>query len=141
MNYMMVFARTVVKMIYQDSLNKKIIHNFLQQYLPKYKITITVKQKQLQDNYGELYINDHNYRPRSFTVYIDKNLTNKKYINTLLHELWHIYQFVTGTVKVKHNRTYHNNIDVTDIPDEERLFEQEAEAMESQLKKIFFTSQ
>ena len=133
---MMACVRLVAKMIYQDSLNKKIIHNFLQQYLPKYKITITVKEKQLQDNYGELYIDDHNYRPRSFTVYIDKNLTKKKYINTLLHELWHIYQFVTGTVKVKHNRTYHNNIDVTDEPEEDLEFEKEAERMEEKLLKV-----
>jgi hypothetical protein len=136
---MMVFARTVIKMIYQDSLNKKIINKFLQQYLPKYKIKIIVKRKQLQDNWGELYIDDHNYRPRSFTVYIDKNINNKKYVDTLLHELWHIYQFVTGTVKIKHNRTYHNNIDVTDELEEDLEFEQEAERMETELKKIFLT--
>ena len=119
----------------------KLAKKFLKVYLPKHKINISIKRKKLDGNYGELYIDDHNYRPRSFVIYIDKEINNELYTKTLLHELWHIYQFVTGIVKVKHNRTYHNNIDVTDIPDKERLFEQEAEAMESQLKKIFFTTQ
>lgn len=115
-----------------------IVNQFLKLYLPKHKIKVYLKRKNLKNNYGELYINDHNYRPRSFTVYIDKNLSNKKYLDTLLHELWHIYQFVTGIVKVKHNRIYHNNIDVTDEPENELEFEKEAERMEEVLKKIFF---
>jgi hypothetical protein len=117
----------------------KLAKEFLKLYLPKHKINISIQRKKLNDNYGELYIDDYNYRPRSFVIYIDKEINNELYTKTLLHELWHIYQFVTGTVKIKHNRTYHNNIDVTDEPEEDLEFEKEAEQMEEELKKIFFT--
>lgn len=110
--------------------NSLIIKWFLKKYLPRYKIKIKIQRKLLKDNYGELYIEDYNYRPRSFKIYIDKNLNNKKYITTLLHELWHIYQFVVGKVKIRYNKTYYNNIDVTNIDDKNRLFEIEAEKME-----------
>lgn len=80
-----------------------------------------------------MYIDDHNYRPRSFTIYIDKNINKNLYIKTLLHELWHIYQFVTGTVKIKHNRTYHNSVDVTDELEDKLQFEKEAVRMEKVL--------
>ena len=116
----------------------KLAKEFLKLYLPKHKINISIKRKKLNDNYGELYIDDYNYKPRSFVIYIDKEINNELYTKTLLHELWHIYQFVTGTVKIKHNKTYHNNIDVTDEPEENLEFEKEAEQMEEELKKIFF---
>jgi len=107
-----------------------IIDWFLKKYLPRYKIKIKIQRKLLKYNYGELYIEDSTYKPRSFKIYIDKNLSNKKYNSTLLHELWHIYQFVVGIVKIRYNKTYYNNIDVTNIDDKNRLFEIEAEKME-----------
>lgn len=114
----------------------KLEKKFLKVYLPRHKINISIKRKKLDSNYGELYIDDHNYRPRSFTIVIDKEISNTMYNKTLLHELWHIYQFVTGTVKIKHGRTYHNNIDVTDEPEEDLEFEKEAEQMEEELLKV-----
>ena len=115
----------------------KIIQWFLKEYLPRYKLKIVVQHKHLEDNYGELYIEDSYKKPRSFKILIHKNITDSLYIETLLHELWHIYQFVTGEVKIEDNRTYHHNIEVDPLLEEELLFEKEAELMEGLLKKNF----
>jgi hypothetical protein len=115
----------------------KIIQWFLKEYLPRYKLKIVIRHKNLEDNYGELYIEDSYKKPRSFKILIHKDITNLLYIETLLHELWHIYQFVKGEVKIENNRTYHHNIEVDPLLEEECLFEKEAELMEDVLKKNF----
>lgn len=83
---------------------------------------------------------DNNFRPRDFMIYIEKRLSPEEYQLTLFHELWHIHQYVTGKLKMRHNKIYHNNVDVTDEPDDETEHEQEAVRMEEILLKQYLHS-
>lgn len=112
---------------------------FLKLYLPKHKIKIKVLQKDSKDNYGELFILDSFYRPRSFEIHLDKNLDSLRYDLTLLHELWHIWQFVNKQLVIKKDKTFYKGRDVTTIPYDMQAYEKEAESMEKRLYQQYVT--
>ena len=41
-------------------------------------------------------VNGSTSRPRSFLVEIHNTLEEEDYIKVLLHELWHVYQYIKG---------------------------------------------
>lgn len=59
-------------------------------------VTIKVKFVSNTENYGEVEITDYNLKgyPRDFTLYIDKNISEKEKIRTIAHELVHVKQYL-----------------------------------------------
>jgi len=115
------------------------INWFLKLYLPKYKIKIKVIRRTLQDNDGELFILDYYYRPRNFEIHIDRNLDSLQHDLTLLHELWHIYQYVKRQVVIKRDKTFYKGRDVSTISYKMRAYEVEALNMEKHLYQKYIT--
>lgn len=83
--------------------------------------------------YGLCSVLDSDYRPRSFLVEVHNHLDNENYTKTLLHELWHVKQFVSGDMKDKRSKRYWKGIDISDVDYENDPSEIEAEKMENVL--------
>ena len=89
---------------------------FIQKYLPKHKIEITVNHRGLarEGVYGWCTVMDCNYRPREFEIELHNQMNNDLYLQTLFHELWHVYQHVMGNLKDKHGKRLWRGIDHTE---------------------------
>ena len=116
-----------------------VVEWFVMNYLPRYKIDITIHHRgMLRDGvFGWVGVLDCDYRPREFEIEIHNRLTPKDYIQTLLHELWHVYQHVTGNLKEIRGKSLwkgidHSNTDYSDLP-----WEIEAEKMEEILYNLY----
>lgn len=64
-------------------------------------ITIDIKFHKLGgDTWGLCDYEEDSYRPKEFTIYIDRRLTNEKdIISTVAHEMVHVWQYSTGKFK------------------------------------------
>ena len=49
------------------------------------------------------------FRPRNFEIEIDTHLDKETYTKTLLHEMFHMKQFIDGTLKTKWSKMYYKN--------------------------------
>ena len=69
-----------------------IVEWFIETYLPRYKLDITVNHRGLvrEGVYGWCTVMGSNYRPREFAIEVHNQLDEKHYTKTLLHELWHV---------------------------------------------------
>lgn len=74
---------------------------FLNKFLPRHKINIEILHRGLKNEgvYGWCTVQDCDWRPRNFLIEIQCNLSEKYYIQTLLHELYHCYQHVKGDLR------------------------------------------
>ena len=79
---------------------------FLNKFLPRHKVDVEILHRGLRREkvYGYCDFVDEAHRPRHFlielTTYMDKEL----YIKTLLHELVHLRQWVTGSLQVRYGK-------------------------------------
>jgi uncharacterized protein (DUF608 family) len=60
-------------------------------------------------------------------------MNSDHYLQTLFHELWHVYQHVMGNLKDKHGKRLWRGIDYTETDYEDQPWEIEARQMEEQL--------
>ena len=89
-----------------------IIEWFKAKYLPNHHLDITVAHRGLKREYalGFCTVMDCDHRPREFLIELETTLDNEKYIITLLHELWHVYQHVTGSLRTKRGIKHWKNV-------------------------------
>ena len=115
---------------------------FAETYLPNHKIFINVDHKGLlrEGVFGWAWVVPPDHRPREFEVEIHNRLTPQDYTSTLLHELWHVYQHVTGQLKDKYNKRYWKGIDHSETDYEDQPWEVEAHKMEKILLKQYLTT-
>ena len=115
---------------------------FAETYLPNHKIFINVDHKGLlrEGVFGWAWVVPPDHRPREFEVEIHNRLTPEDYTSTLLHELWHVYQHVTGQLKDKYNKRYWKGIDHSETDYEDQPWEVEAHKMEKILLKQYLTT-
>jgi hypothetical protein len=108
---------------------------FVKKHLPKHKIEIVVNHRgMLRDGvYGWVGVTDCDYRPRSFEIEMHNRLDIDHYTRTLLHELWHVYQHVTGALKDKHGKRHWRGIDFSQTDYEDQPWEHQAFQMEEVL--------
>ena len=68
------------------------------QYLPRHHLDISVVHRGLKREgvTGWCMVNGSTSRPRSFLVEIHNTLEEEDSIKVLLHELWHVYQYIKG---------------------------------------------
>jgi hypothetical protein len=90
---------------------------FLNKFLPRHKIYVEIVHRGLKREcvYGYCNYTGESYRPREFLIELDTHMNRELYIKTLLHELVHLRQWVTGTLRTKRGKRYYNSINVEDI--------------------------
>jgi len=118
-----------------------IVSWFAETYLPNHKIFINVDHKGLRREsvFGWAWVVPPDHRPREFEIEIHNRLSVELYTETLLHELWHVYQHVTGQLKDKYNKRYWKGIDHSETDYEDQPWEKEAHKMEKILVKEYLT--
>ena len=113
---------------------------FVDEYLSRYNIDINVHHCRLinrESVYGWCWATDCDYRPREFDIEIDNQLPMHMYIETLLHELWHVYQHVKGDLKDKYGKRLWKGVDHSKIDYEKQPWEKEAVKMEQILYRQY----
>ena len=90
---------------------------FLNQFLPRHKLYVEIVHRGLKREgaYGYCDIAGESYRPREFLIELDTYMNQELYIQTLLHELVHLQQWVTGSLRAKGDKRYYNSVNVEDI--------------------------
>jgi len=114
---------------------------FFDKYLPRHKIDLTIVHRGLRREsvFGWANIEDDTYRPRCFLIEIQSNLNSHTYSTILLHELWHVYQWVMGDLKEKRLKRIWKGIDHTETDYQDQPWEQEASSMEQKLYLEYLT--
>jgi hypothetical protein len=112
---------------------KEVVSWFMGKFLPRHHIEISVVHRGLKREgvYGWCTVEDCDYRPRSFLIEIHNGLSFDDYLTTILHELWHVYQFVKGDLKDRKSKRYWKNSEISDVGYEDDPSEKEAHEMES----------
>ena len=115
---------------------------FVGKYLPRHKLDITVNHRGLlrEGVYGWCSVEDCNHRPRAFEIELHNKMDTSQYSQTLLHELWHVYQHVKGSLKDKRGKRLWKGIDHTLVDYDDQPWEQEANTMEVTLLKEYLTT-
>ena len=113
---------------------------FVNEYLSRYNIDINIHHCRLVNRegvYGWCWATDCDYRPREFDIEIHNQLPIHMYIETLLHELWHVYQHVKGDLKDRYGKRCWKGVDHSKIDYENQPWEKEAVKMEQILYRKY----
>ena len=115
---------------------------FVDRYLPRHKLVINVDHKRLlrEGIFGWVWAADCDYRPRDFEIELHNHMDPEHYTKTLLHELWHVYQHVKGSLKDKRGKRFWRGIDCSKIDYEDQPWEQQALQMEEILFEEYLTN-
>jgi hypothetical protein len=105
---------------------------FLNKFLPRHKIHVEILHRGLKREcvYGYCDFVGESYRPREFLIELDTHMHEDLYIQTLLHELVHLRQWVMGSLRQKRGKMYYGkecveNIEYWHQPHEVEAREQE----------------
>lgn len=122
---------------------RHLVEWFYDKYLKDYEIEIEVFHRGLKREgvVGWCDIQDCDENPRSFLIEVQSRLNEKDYLTTLCHEMWHVYQFVKGDLKIKSSKTYYKGVSMEDIDYSEQPFELEAYQKENKLYQEYIISQ
>ena len=117
----------------------RIVDWFVNEYLPRHKVEINIDHKGLlrERVFGWAWVVPPDHRPREFEIEIHNRLSPEAYTETLLHELWHVYQHVTGQLKDKYNKRYWKGIDHSETNYDDQPWEKDAHRMEKILYKRY----
>ena len=120
---------------------ESIVNWFVDTYLPNHKLFLNIDHKGLlrESVFGWAWVVPPDHRPREFEVEIHNRLSVEDYTETLLHELWHVYQHVTGQLKDKYNKRYWKGIDHSKTDYADQPWEVEALSMEKILYREYIT--
>ena len=80
---------------------------FLSKFLPRHKIEVEILHRGLKRErvYGYCDFTDENHkRPREFLIELDTHMSEELYIQTLLHELVHLRQWVLGSLQLRYGK-------------------------------------
>ena len=112
---------------------------FVNKHLPNHKVIINVDHLGLlhEGVFGWMWTADCDYRPRDFEIEIHNRMNPEDYTKTLLHELWHLYQHVTGQLKDKYKKRLWKGVDHSKTDYEDQPWEKEAIKMEEILYREY----
>ena len=118
---------------------ERVVNWFVDKHLSNYKLIINVDHKGLlrEGIFGWVWAADCDYRPRDFEIELHNRMTPEHYTQTLLHELWHVYQHVSGQLKDKYKKRLWKGIDHSQTDYENQPWEKEANQMEEILFKQY----
>ena len=105
---------------------------FLNQFLPRHKIYVEIVHRGLKREkvYGWCDYTGESYRPREFLIELDTYMNEELYIKTLLHELVHLQQWVTGSLRAKRGKRYYGSVNVEELDYDDQPHEIEAREQE-----------
>ena len=108
---------------------------FLNKFLPRHKIYVEILHRSLKRDgvYGWCDILGESYRPREFLIELHTHMDEELYVKTLLHELVHLRQWVTGTLRAKRGKMYYGPHKIEDYEYEDQPHEIEAREQEETL--------
>ena len=117
----------------------EVVEWFKAKYLPNHHLDITVAHRGLKREgaQGFCTVMDCDHRPREFLIEMETTLKEDDYISTLFHELWHVYQHVTGNLKEMRGKTLWKGIDHSNTDYSDQPWEIEAEKMEEILYNLY----
>ena len=94
---------------FSKRLCEDVVFWFVSKYLPRHKLEIEVLHRGMKREcvYGYCDVAGETYKPRSFLIELDTHMDKETYITVLLHELYHILQFVSGELKLKSSKRYY----------------------------------
>ena len=126
---------------YSKRLCEDVVSWFVSKYLPRHKLEIEVLHRGLKREgaLGYCDVAGKTYKPRSFLIELDTHLDKETYITVLLHELYHILQFVSGELKLKSSKKYYKGECMEDIEYWEQPHEISARWNESILYQEYLT--
>ena len=118
---------------------ERIVNWFVDKHLPNYKLIINVDHKGLlrEGIFGWMWAADCDHRPREFEIELLAGMKPDLYIETLLHELWHLYQHVQGSLRDKHGKRFWRGVDHSKTNYDDQPWEKEALQMEEVLYKKY----
>ena len=119
---------------------ERVVNWFVNEYLPRHKILINVDHKGLrrENIFGWMWAADCDHRPRDFEIELHAGMKPDLYIETLLHELWHLYQHVHGSLRDKHGKRFWRGVDHSKTNYDDQPWEKEAYAKEKDLVDDYF---
>jgi hypothetical protein len=102
---------------YSKRLCEDVVSWFVSKHLPRHKLEIEVLHRGLKREraLGYCDVAGETYKPRSFLIELDTHLDKETYITVLLHELYHVLQFVSGELKLKSSKKYYKGECMEDI--------------------------
>ena len=114
---------------------KDIVEWFKAKYLPNHHLDITVAHRGLKREgaQGFCTVMDCDHRPREFLIDMETTLDDQTYTIVLLHELWHVYQHVSGSLRDKRGVRHWKNVNADDLDYADQPWEHEAVEMEMKL--------
>ena len=79
---------------------------FLGKFFPRHKIKVEILHRGLKREGVNGYCDmvGHAYRPREFFIELDTYMDKDLYIQTLLHELVHLRQWVMGSLRLRYGK-------------------------------------
>jgi len=118
---------------------ESIVNWFVDTYLPNHKLFLNIDHKGLlrESVFGWAWVVPPDHRPREFEVEIHNRLSVEDYTETLLHELWHVYQHVKGHLKDKYGKRLWKGVDHSEVDYTDQPWEQQAHKMEEVLFKNY----
>lgn len=121
-----------------------IVDWFYHKFLSSYTIEVIIEHKNLKEEevYGYCDISPYEdcpSKPRSFLIEIEKALKTDDYIRIVLHELYHVFQFCKGDLKLKQSKRHWKGVLIEGLDYEDQPHEIEAEQQESILYDEFVT--
>ena len=102
---------------FSKRLCKDVVCWFVSKHLPRHKLDITVLHRGMKREgaYGYCDVAGRHYNPREFLIELDTHMDKETYITVLLHELYHILQFVSGELKLKSSKRYYKGECMEDL--------------------------
>jgi hypothetical protein len=102
---------------YSKRLCEDVVSWFVSKYLPRHKLEIEVLHRGLKREgaLGYCDVAGRHYNPREFLIELDTHMDKKTYITVLLHELYHVLQFVSGELKLKASKRYYKGECMEDL--------------------------
>lgn len=115
---------------------------FVSKYLPRHNLDIKINHRGLirEGVCGWCSVDGCNYRPRTFEIELHNRMDSDHYSQTLLHELWHVYQYVNGYLRNKHGKRLWEGIDHSETDYDNQPWEQQAYQMETNLFNEYLTT-
>jgi len=112
---------------------------FLNKFLPRHQLYVEIQHRGLKREYAYGYCDytGKSYRPREFLIELDTHMHQELYIKTLLHELVHLRQWVTGSLRSKRGKMYYGSTNVEELDYEDQPHEIEARKEEVNLYLVF----
>ena len=113
-------------------LSNDVVMWFRGKYHPRHNIEVSLLHRGLlrEGVYGWCSVQDCDHRPRSFLIEIHNRLDDKTFIKVLLHELWHVKQFVTGDMRDKKGKKHWKGVDISNVDYDDDPSEIEATKLE-----------